>query len=137
MVCFQTKNTNLGKFWRVLEWNKIDIFYIHLEYLKEFGIFYDHLVHFVFIWYIFSRFGIMDQKKSGNPATTTHTSQHNKTSLTLLKSHMRDRAKWGRGGGGSHDDSSHSHALRELEFVGAYIGDYYSLFFLLYLPLVK
>jgi hypothetical protein len=32
----------------------------------RFGIFYGHLVHFVFIWYIFSGFGIMYQEKSGN-----------------------------------------------------------------------
>jgi hypothetical protein len=32
-----------------------------------FGIFNDHLVNFVFIWYIFSGFGIMYQEKSGNP----------------------------------------------------------------------
>jgi hypothetical protein len=31
-------------------------------------IFFDNLVHFVFIWYIFSSFGIMDKEKSGNPA---------------------------------------------------------------------
>jgi hypothetical protein len=36
--------------------------------LWRFGIFYNHLVHFVFIWYIFSGFGIMYQEKSGNPA---------------------------------------------------------------------
>jgi hypothetical protein len=35
MVCFKTKNPNLGKIWKAL------------------GIFYDHLVNFVFIWYIF------------------------------------------------------------------------------------
>jgi hypothetical protein len=29
------------------------IFYGHLEYLQAFGIFYDHLVHFVFIWYMY------------------------------------------------------------------------------------
>jgi hypothetical protein len=38
-------------------WNKI----------WTFGIFYDHLVHFVFIWYIFSGFVIMHQENSGNP----------------------------------------------------------------------
>jgi hypothetical protein len=32
-------------------------------------IFYGHLVHVVVIWYIFSRFGILGQEKSGNPAT--------------------------------------------------------------------
>jgi hypothetical protein len=35
--------------------------------LRPFGVFYDHLVHFVFIWYIFPAFGIMYQEKSGNP----------------------------------------------------------------------
>jgi hypothetical protein len=30
-------------------------------------IFYGHLVNFVVIWYIFPRFGILDQVKSGNP----------------------------------------------------------------------
>jgi hypothetical protein len=32
------------------------------------GMFYDHWVQFVLIWYIFSRVGIMRQEKSGNPA---------------------------------------------------------------------
>jgi hypothetical protein len=35
--------------------------------LETFWIFYDHLVQFVFIWYILSGFGIMQQEKSGNP----------------------------------------------------------------------
>jgi hypothetical protein len=35
--------------------------------LWRFGIFYNHWVNFVFIWYIFSGFGIMCQEKSGNP----------------------------------------------------------------------
>jgi hypothetical protein len=35
--------------------------------LRPFGKFYDHMVHFVFIWYIFSGLGIMHQEKSGNP----------------------------------------------------------------------
>jgi hypothetical protein len=37
--------------------------------LRKFWVFYDHLVHFVFIWYIFFGFGIMHQEKSGNPAS--------------------------------------------------------------------
>jgi hypothetical protein len=35
--------------------------------LQTFRISYDHLAHFVFIWSIFSSFGIMYQEKSGNP----------------------------------------------------------------------
>jgi hypothetical protein len=34
---------------------------------RTFGIFHDCLLRFVFIWYIFSGFGIIDQEKSGNP----------------------------------------------------------------------
>jgi hypothetical protein len=49
--------------------------------MENLGVFYDHLVYFtaignillpfgifVVIWYIFPRFGILDQEKSGNPA---------------------------------------------------------------------
>jgi hypothetical protein len=35
--------------------------------VRTIGIFYDPLLHFVLIWYIFSRFGIVHQEKSGNP----------------------------------------------------------------------
>jgi hypothetical protein len=43
------------------------MFYCHKEYLRTFEIFYDHLLHFVLIWCIFSGFGILWQEKSGNP----------------------------------------------------------------------
>jgi hypothetical protein len=67
MVYLQTKKPNLGKFWMALYW-KMLIYYIAIwNILQEFVIFYDHLVHFVFICYIFSVFGIMYQEKSGNP----------------------------------------------------------------------
>jgi hypothetical protein len=42
------------------------------KFLQTFGIFYDHLVHFVSIGYIFSGFGIMYQEKSGNPTIPYH-----------------------------------------------------------------
>jgi hypothetical protein len=35
--------------------------------LRTLGIFYDHLVYFVFVWDIFSGFGTMYLEKSGNP----------------------------------------------------------------------
>jgi hypothetical protein len=53
MVCFQTKNPNSGRFRRALDW-KMFIHYGHLEYLWRVGVFYDHLTHFAFIWYIFT-----------------------------------------------------------------------------------
>jgi hypothetical protein len=43
-------------------------FMANLNILKTFRIFYDLLVHFVLIWYMFSFFGVMHQKISGNPA---------------------------------------------------------------------
>jgi hypothetical protein len=39
--------------------------------LRTFGKFYDHLVHLVMIWKIFSGFGITYQQKSGNPGFKT------------------------------------------------------------------
>jgi hypothetical protein len=38
------------------------------SFLRPLEIFYDHLVYFMVIWYIFPRFGISYQEKSGNPA---------------------------------------------------------------------
>jgi hypothetical protein len=67
MVSFQTKNLNLGKFWRALDWKMLIYFMAIWNILQTFRIFYDHLVHFVFIWYIFSGSGNIYQEKSGNP----------------------------------------------------------------------
>jgi hypothetical protein len=35
MVCFQTKNHNLGKIFRASDWKKFDIFYGHLEFFMD------------------------------------------------------------------------------------------------------
>jgi hypothetical protein len=62
MAYYQTKNPNMDTFLRALDWlmviNCIAIGYI----LLTFGIFYDHLVHFVFIGHIFFGFGITHHK---------------------------------------------------------------------------
>jgi hypothetical protein len=76
-VYFETKNTNLGKCWSALEWKMLihfvaiwtmyctDIWNMYLystdiwSDVQTFGKFYDQLVHFVFIWYILSGFGIV------------------------------------------------------------------------------
>jgi hypothetical protein len=67
MVCFQTKNPNLGKFWRVLLRKILVYFMTILSILRPLQILYGHLEYFVVIWYIYPRFGILDQEKSGNP----------------------------------------------------------------------
>jgi hypothetical protein len=53
MVCFQTKNPDLGKF------------YGHLEYITAIWWFSGILVYF-------PRFGKLNQEKSGNPAAHTY-----------------------------------------------------------------
>jgi hypothetical protein len=53
MVYFQTKNPNLGKFLRALERKMLIYFMVFWNILRTFGKFYDHLVRFVLIWYIF------------------------------------------------------------------------------------
>jgi hypothetical protein len=67
MVCFQTKNANLDKFWRVLQWNMLVYFMETWSILWSSVIFYWHLAKFVEIWCILSRFGILNQETSGNP----------------------------------------------------------------------
>jgi hypothetical protein len=71
MSYFQTKNPNLGKFWRVLQWKMLVYFMAIWSNLWQFCIFYDHLVYFVLILYILSRFGMLRQEKSGNPGLKT------------------------------------------------------------------
>jgi hypothetical protein len=44
MVCFQTKNKNLGKFWRASEWKKPIYFTVIWNILRSFDIFSGHLV---------------------------------------------------------------------------------------------
>jgi hypothetical protein len=52
-VHFQTKNPTLGKSWRALDWKMLIHFMAIGNILHTFGIFYDHLVQFVLIWYIY------------------------------------------------------------------------------------
>jgi hypothetical protein len=68
MVYFQTKNPNMGKFLRASDWKMFINFTSICNILRTFWVFYDHLVHIVFLWHISTGFGIMHQEKSGNPA---------------------------------------------------------------------
>jgi hypothetical protein len=72
MVYFRT---NLGKFWRALEWKMLVYVMTIWNILCPFGIIYCRLVLFMAIWYSLWSFGIvcgrlvcLDQEKSGNPA---------------------------------------------------------------------
>jgi hypothetical protein len=47
MVYFQTKNSNLGKFWRALQWKMIVYLMGFGPILRPFDTFWGHLVYFV------------------------------------------------------------------------------------------
>jgi hypothetical protein len=53
-----------------LQWKALAYFIAIWSILVWFGIFCRHLVNFIAViaaWYIFSRFGMLYQEKSGNP----------------------------------------------------------------------
>jgi hypothetical protein len=66
IVCFQTKNTHLGKFWRALELKMLAYFMTILNI-------YGHLAQFMAVWNLecvvcghlvhFSRFGMFGPRK--------------------------------------------------------------------------
>jgi hypothetical protein len=55
MVYFQTKNTNLGKFWRIWQWKMSVNFVAIWSILWPFVIFYGYLVWFFSFWYVAPR----------------------------------------------------------------------------------
>jgi hypothetical protein len=58
MVCFQTKNPNLDKFWRALEWKMRVHFISHWGYFTVIGDILWPFGNVVEIWYSFPPFGI-------------------------------------------------------------------------------
>jgi hypothetical protein len=77
MVCFQTINPNLGKFWRVLQWKMLVYFMDTWSILRSFcyilwtfGLVRGILVYFSPFWYF-------APKKSGNPASNPFPSSKN------------------------------------------------------------
>jgi hypothetical protein len=47
--------------------DNVGVFYYHFKYITYVHVVY-FVTNFVAIWYIFPRFGILCQEKSGNPA---------------------------------------------------------------------
>jgi hypothetical protein len=88
---FSNQKSHFGLIFEGLRLENVDIFYGHLEYLRNFWIFYDHWVHFVIIWYIFFGFGIMYQEKSGNPgceARKKHPEAKSKENSCFVRLHF-------------------------------------------------
>jgi hypothetical protein len=77
MVCFPTKNPNLGKFLRVLQWKMLAYLLDIWSILRPFGIFYRHLINFVVLWY----FGKIWQSW----LTVFHVVEYSVTYTALLK----------------------------------------------------
>jgi hypothetical protein len=59
MVCFQTKNPNLGKFWTALELKMMVYFMPIWKILRPFGILNGHLV---ILWYFGIFFPVLSQE---------------------------------------------------------------------------
>jgi hypothetical protein len=57
MLCFQTKNPNLGTFCSALEWKVLFICYGYLEYFTAIWYILWPFGNVVLIWYVFLRFG--------------------------------------------------------------------------------
>jgi hypothetical protein len=70
MVYFQTKNPNLGNFLRTWDWKMLIYFMSICNILWTLGKFYDHLVHFVLIWYIFPVLVSRTKKNISTPLRT-------------------------------------------------------------------
>jgi hypothetical protein len=68
---FPNQKSQFGQILEGLRWENVDILRAFWNIVWTFGIFYRHLVIFVFIGYNFSGFGIMYQEKSGNPDATS------------------------------------------------------------------
>jgi hypothetical protein len=64
----------------------VGLFYGHLVYIKAIRYFYGHLVYFMAIWYIFSRFGMLYQERSGNPALNVTACFLRQSTFSLLRS---------------------------------------------------
>jgi hypothetical protein len=72
MVCFQTKNPDLGKFWRALEWKMFVYFMTIWNILWPFGIIFGRLVKFVCGHLVyFSHFGMFGPRKIWQPWSKT------------------------------------------------------------------
>jgi hypothetical protein len=66
---FSSQKSKFGKFLEGLATKDVmAIWYI----LQPYGIFYGHLVYLLVIWYIFYRFGMLWQEKSGYPEINCH-----------------------------------------------------------------
>jgi hypothetical protein len=63
---FSNQKSRFGKILEFFAMKDVGISNAHLVYFWLFGIFCGHFVHFMVIWYIFFRFGMLQKEKSGN-----------------------------------------------------------------------
>jgi hypothetical protein len=69
IVYFQTKYTQIWEILEGLKMENVGTFYGHLEYNTDVWHILEPFDNLVAIWYIFPRFGILHQEKSGNPGS--------------------------------------------------------------------
>jgi hypothetical protein len=114
MVYFQTKNPNLGKFWRVLQW-KMSVYFMDIwSILRTFwhislpyGIFCGNLVYFPPFWYVVPR-KLWQPCYPGVPRWLR---------CGLVSASQHKNSIWNKGqfiSGGRKGDFSACHVLREI-----------------------
>jgi hypothetical protein len=64
---FSNQISQLGSILEGLVMEDVGISNGYLVFLRLLDIFYEHLLYFLVIWYIYPRFGMLYQEKSGNP----------------------------------------------------------------------
>jgi ABC-type uncharacterized transport system permease subunit len=69
MVSFLTQNPSSGILRRTVEWKMLLNIPVIWHILQAFGYILWAFGYVVVIWYIFTRFGILYQEKSGNPGS--------------------------------------------------------------------
>jgi hypothetical protein len=67
MASFRTKNPNLGKFWRFLQWKMLVYLMAIWSIFRPFGIVYGHLVYFPRFGYILPVLVCCDKKNLATP----------------------------------------------------------------------
>jgi hypothetical protein len=84
------QKSQVGNILEGLGMDNVGIFWAILNCLRSLDIFYGPWVQFVKIWYMFSRFGMLYQAKSGNPAPDMRSVVENGVFLylKLLCSHL-------------------------------------------------
>jgi hypothetical protein len=84
MVYFQTKNPNLGKFWRLMQWNML-VYFMSIWYiLRQIGRFLWPMGRFSGILVYFFRFGNVVARKIWQSRFRSHSIKHFGVAIAII-----------------------------------------------------